>query len=30
VFVDGRNMFDFDQMAQRGFVYYATGRPRPV
>ncbi|HEX2057797.1 MAG TPA: UDP-glucose/GDP-mannose dehydrogenase family protein [Actinomycetota bacterium] len=30
VFVDGRNVFDPDVMAQHGFVYYATGRARPA
>ncbi|HEV2756094.1 MAG TPA: UDP-glucose/GDP-mannose dehydrogenase family protein [Actinomycetota bacterium] len=30
IFVDGRNLFAPDQMAEHGFVYYATGRPRPV
>jgi UDPglucose 6-dehydrogenase len=30
VFVDGRNMFDGDEMLQHGFLYYATGRPRPL
>lgn len=30
VFVDGRNMFDPGRMEQLGFVYYSTGRPRPV
>lgn len=30
IFVDGRNLFEPDRMAQHGFVYYATGRPRPA
>lgn len=30
VFVDGRNVYDSDEMVQHGFLYYATGRPRPL
>jgi UDPglucose 6-dehydrogenase len=28
VVVDARNLFDPEEMAQAGFVYYPTGRPR--
>lgn len=30
IFVDGRNLFDPERMTEHGFVYYATGRPRPA
>ncbi|MBI3928245.1 MAG: UDP-glucose/GDP-mannose dehydrogenase family protein [Armatimonadetes bacterium] len=29
VIFDGRNLYDVERMQERGFVYYAVGRPQP-
>ena len=30
IIVDGRNLFDYDQVEPAGFIYYPTGRPPRV